>query len=339
MIYESKDNMPFVSIVVINYNGKHLLDRCLSSVKNSAYSNSEIIMVDNDSEDDSADYVSKKFPSVIVERNAINLGYAGGCNRGAKIAKGDYIVFMNNDVEVSRDWLKALIRVCSKSSVAICGGKILVDEARDRIYSTGGVLNPFSVPIDRAFFEIDNGQFDRLEDVAYVSGAAMMVDRRVFEMLDGFDKNYFAFCEEVDLCLRARALGFQVIYVPSSVVYHIFGASFGKPSPNRRFLGIRNMIFTLFKTLSLKNFLLMLPPLFAFRFFEGIILALSGRTGYLHSFVSAVASAFSNLGSIANKRKKVQEKKRVSDSRILSYFLPVKWLRFLLKKNVFKSIL
>ena len=152
-------------------------------------------------------------------------------------------------------------------------------------------------------------------------------------------KIIFAFCEEVDLCLRARALGFRVIYTPSSSVYHMFGASFDKPSPSRRFFGVRNMIFTLYKSLNLKNFILMFSALLVFRFFESVVLALSGKVGFLLSLGSAVGQAFSNLESTRAKRKKVQENKRVNDGKILSFFLPIKWLSTLFKKNVFRSVL
>jgi GT2 family glycosyltransferase len=330
--------VPSISIVVVNHNGKHLLEKCFASLMKTTYPNIEIIMVDNASKDDSVNFVSNTFPSVVIQRCVTNLGYAGGCNKGASISQGDYIVFMNNDIEVSRDWIKPLIKVCLKPDVAICGGKILFSEKKDHLYSAGGMLNPFSMPIDRGFSEADKGQFDRKKDVAYVSGAALMVDKKAFEMLGGFDANYFAYCEEVDLCLRAWLSGFRVVYVPSSVVYHDFGGSFGRPSPFRRFFGVRNMAFTLIKVLSLKNLILLLPVFLSFRLFEGIVLAMSGKRGYLLSFKSAIASVFSDFRDILSKRKKVQENRRVNDKRILRFFLHIRWMTFIFKKNILKSV-
>ncbi|MCW4033042.1 MAG: glycosyltransferase family 2 protein [Candidatus Bathyarchaeota archaeon] len=327
-----------ISIIIVNHNGRHLLEKCLSSLIESAYPNIEIIMVDNASEDDSLDFVSQNFPSVNVLQSKMNLGYAGGCNKGAKFAKGEYIIFMNNDVQVSKDWIEPLVGVCSRHDVTICGGKILFGKTKDRLYSAGGALNLFSVPIDRGFLEMDRGQFDRPEDVAYVSGAALMIEKKTFDELGGFDAKYFAYCEEVDLCLRAWLSGFRVVYVPSSVVYHDFGGSFGRPSPFRRFFGVRNMAFTLIKVLSLKNLILLLPVFLSFRLFEGIVLAMSGKRGYLLSFKSAIASVFSNFRDILSKRKRVQENRRVNDKRILRFFLHIRWMTFIFKKNILRSV-
>jgi GT2 family glycosyltransferase len=330
---------PSISIVIVNHNGRHIIEKCLLSLIKSAHPNIEIIMVDNASEDDSVSFVNRTFSSVNVLQSKMNLGYAGGCNKGAEIAKGDYIIFMNNDVQVSKDWIEPLVDVCSRHDVAICGGKILFGKTKDRLYSAGGVLNLFSVPIDRGFFDIDRGQFDRLEDVAYVSGAALMIDKKTFEIIGGFDAKYFAYCEEVDLCLRAWLSGFRVVYVPSSVVYHDFGGSFGRPSPFRRFFGVRNMAFTLIKVLSLKSLILLLPAFLSFRLFEGIVLAMSGRAGYLLSFKSAIASVFSDIRSILIKRQRVQKNRKVNDKKILRYFLHIKGVIMLFKKNILKSIL
>jgi len=296
-------------------------------------------MVDNASVDGSVDFVSRSFPSVKIERSEVNLGYAGGCNRGASLATGGLVVFLNSDVEVSREWLGPLVEACSRPSSAVCGGKMLFQDLQDRVYSSGGVLNFFSVPIDRGFLEIDVGQFDRQEDVAYVSGAAMMVNREIFETLGGFDDSYFAYCEEVDFCLRAWIHGFHVTFVPSSIVYHEFGGSFGRPSPRRRFLGVRNMICTLIKVFTLRNLSWLLPVYLAFRLSESMILALTGRAGYLGSFISAVASAASESPNLLEKRRRTQKSRRVDDSVILRFIISPAHLKWFLKGAVFRSIL
>jgi GT2 family glycosyltransferase len=296
-------------------------------------------MVDNASVDDSVDFVSRNFPSVKIERSKVNLGYAGGCNRGASLATGGLVVFLNSDVEVSREWLGPLVEACSRPGAAVSGGKMLFQDFRDRVYSAGGVLNLFSVPIDRGFLEMDVGQFDTQEDMAYVSGAAMMVDREIFKMLGGFDSSYFAYCEEVDFCLRAWIAGYHVAYTPSSIVYHAFGGSFGRPSPRRRFLGVRNMIYTLVKVFKLKNLSWLLLIYIAFRFSESVILALSGRAGYLRSFISAVASVPSELPRVLEERRRAQKSRRVDDSAVLRFIVSPAHLKWLLKRAVFRSIL
>jgi GT2 family glycosyltransferase len=166
-----------------------------------------------------------------------------------------------------------------------------------------------------------------------------MVDKKVFEMIGGFDADYFAYCEEVDLCLRACLLGLRVVFVPSSIVYHKFGGSFGKPSPIRRFFGIRNMAFTLIKVLSLKNLILLFPTFLTFRLIEGLILAMTGRRGYLRSFKSALVYVLSDFRNIKIKRKSIQKNRIVNDKKILKFFLNVRWITLLFKKNVLKSVL
>ncbi len=331
--------MPHVSIVIVNHNGRRFIDRCISSLMKSDYRDLEVIMVDNASEDDSVDLVSRSFPSVKVIRNDTNLGYASGCNRGAYAAAGDYVVFMNSDIEVSREWLGPLLETCSRPNVAVCGGKMLLQDRRSQIYSAGGALNFLSVPIDRGFFDIDSGQFDRREDVGYVSGAAMMVNRGVFEKLGGFDGGYFAYCEEVDLCLRAWIAGYRVVYEPTSIVYHVFGGSFGRPSPRRMFFGVRNMMFTLVKTYRLRNLFWLLLIYLVFRLSEAMILTLTGRGGYLKSFVSSIASTLSKSQMALEERRKMQKNRRVDDAAVLRFVASPEHLKWVLKGAVFRSVL
>ncbi len=331
---------PPISIVVVNYNGRPFLKKCLTSLMNSNYPvDLEIILVDNGSDDDSANFVKKFFPSVKLEESKVNLGYAGGCNRGAKLATFDYIVFMNSDIEVSEKWLEPLVKKCSDPDVAVCGGKILLNNTRNRIYSTGGVVNIFSIPIDRGLQEEDKGQYDALEDMAYVSGAAMMVDRSVFEKLGGFDEDFFAFCEEVDFCFRSRLSGFRVVYVPSSTIFHVFGGTFGKPSASRSFYGFRNMFITLFKVFELRNLIWMLPINLTFRLFESVILTSLGRGNYLFSFKESISSFFLNFRKNLGKRKKIQSNRKVRDLIILKFFLALRFQKCLFRKVIFRCVL
>ncbi|MCW3976170.1 MAG: glycosyltransferase family 2 protein [Candidatus Bathyarchaeota archaeon] len=340
MYSRSNFKFPRVSIIVVNYNGKPFLKKCFSSLMKSIYPEDfEVIMVDNASKDGSVEFVSRFYPSVKIEKSSTNLGYAAGCNRGAKLAKYEYMVFMNNDIEVTRKWLLPLVQICSDPEVAICGGKILLNRPRNQLYSAGGVLNLFSIPVDRGFFEEDRGSFDRLENVAYVSGAALMVDRYIFEKLGGFDDDFFAFCEEVDLCLRSWISGYRVVFVPSSIVYHIFGGSFGKPSAFRNFFGVRNMLFTMIKIFELKNLMWLLPINLAFRFFEVFILTLLGKRDYLFYFKASVISVLLGLGSFIEKREKVQKSRLIGDFVILKFFRSLKWLKYLFKKAIFQSVL
>ncbi len=221
---------PLVSIIIPVFNKLELTHRCLKSIlKNTRYGNYEVIVVDNGSTDATRDYLKKlKAPNIHPVFNEENLGYVGGCNAGASKARGDYLLFLNNDTEVRPGWLGTMVTLAEEHPDAgVVGSKLVfpdgtLQEAGGIIFSDGNGWN-----YGRGFNPNDP-RFNFVRKVDYVSGASLMVRRTLWEKIGGFDQRYApAYYEDTDLCFSARREGYQVYYQPASVVIHYEGQTAG----------------------------------------------------------------------------------------------------------------
>lgn len=219
---------PFCSVLVLNFNGLEHLEECFSSLSKLDYPKSryEVIMIDNGSADGSVAFVRKHFSWVKVLKLDKNYGFAEGNNRGLRAAKGEYIVFLNNDTKVRPHWLSGLVDVANISEdVGICGSKIF-DQKLNAVVGEGR-LNVLGVP------EIIS-RHTKATECFFVSGASMLVKRKVLKRLGQcFDPEFFAYFEDVDLCWRAKLAGYKVMYAPASEVVHKGGAT-SKPKPGQK---------------------------------------------------------------------------------------------------------
>ncbi len=227
---EKKNKSPLVSIIVPVFNKLELTHRCLKSLlRNTRYPNYEVIFVDNGSTDGTRAYLQKlDKPNLRAVFNAQNLGYVGGCNSGASVAKGEYLLFLNNDTEVRPFWLTNLVGLAEKTEDAgIVGAKLVypdghLQEAGGIIFSDGNGWN-YGRGMDP-----NDPRFNFVREVDYVSGAAMLVKRELWEKAGGFDQRYApAYYEDTDLCFSAREYGYKVYYQPASVVIHYEGQTAG----------------------------------------------------------------------------------------------------------------
>ena len=217
---------PKVSIIIPHWNGIEILSDCLESLAQTEYTNLEIIVVDNASTDGSSDWVNINYPSVKLIENDQNYGYAGGCNRGANVATGDFLVFLNNDTIQDSKWIDTLVDFLSlNSNVAAVQPKILnfFDQAKfDYAGGAGGWLDILGYPFarGRVFLEQekDAGQYDKIRPIFWASGTALMVRKTDFESANGFDETFFAHQEEIDLCWKFRLMGKETWAVPSGIV-------------------------------------------------------------------------------------------------------------------------
>lgn len=248
-----KEHTPLVSIIIVNYNGKDLIERCLSSVTNTNYPNYEIIVVDNNSTDDSITVIREKFPSCRVILLSDNMGFAIANNIGAKNAKGDYYVFLNNDTYVTPEWLHELVSVMeSDNDIAISQSLLLnpdgsIDSSGDFITKNGRTYSSKRL------------HFNGHRDILSARGASMMVRKDFYRRIGGFDEDYFISFEDVELGWKAWILGYRVIMVPTSVVLHYAGSTTVKMNEMMVFNGLKNqlsLITTHFETtLAIKNIL------------------------------------------------------------------------------------
>lgn len=241
---------PSVHIVVLNRNGEQFLGTCFRAVQQLDYpaDRLEVILVDNNSDDNSIRYVRENFPEVTVISNSGNYGFARGNNVAMRRAleKGaDYVTLLNNDTQVDPNWIKALVETAeTKSDVAICGGKILSWDGEmiefsgtrwHKVTTAGGYTN-----------EPEHGQHDEMHPAAYACGASMLLKTQALREIGLFDEDYFIYHEDVDLSLRAWIAGYRVIYVPQSVVRH-WGGGYTSGTPMRDYLGMRNALTTVIK--------------------------------------------------------------------------------------------
>ena len=319
-----------VSIIIVNYNGIKFIESCLNSVLNSDYPNFEVIFVDNASTDGSYELVNRLFGSdkrLKIIRNSKNLGFTGGNNIGFKYAKGIYIIFLNNDTEVSRNWIKILVEIIeSDLMIGAAQCKLLNLYDKRQIDSAGQFIDflGYGYPLDN---EEDKEQYDHVKEIFYADGAALIVRRSVINQvsLNGlpFDLDYFPiYYEDADLCWRVRLRGYKVVVIPTSIVYHArTAAKLHKMSSYLIFSHAKNRIMTLIKNYGLGNLIKYLPLLLFFETIRAIIL-LKTKPDHSIAILKAILWNLKNLKKTWKKRLIVQHFiRRVPDPYIMRYMV------------------
>lgn len=229
------EELPLVSIIIVNYNGKTHLEKCLSSITTSSYKKYEVILVDNNSSDSSVEFVQKNYSFVNVIKLDKNYGFAEPNNIGAKSAKGEFFLFLNNDTMTTPDFITELVKAAKDDSeIGIFQSLLLKPDGT--IDSSGDFIDMYG----RAYSSKENTT--AIRPILSARGASMMIRKDVFWDLGGFDKNYFVSFEDVDLGLRAWICGYSVVLVPKSVVYHLGGQTIQKLDSLISFHGVKNTL-------------------------------------------------------------------------------------------------
>lgn len=316
-----------IAVLILNYNGKVHLGVCLSSVLDQIEPNDEVYLVDNGSIDGSVQYVEEQYPEVKVIKFETNLGFALAYNKAVALVPQEIVLFLNNDVEVDRDWLAQLRMALQRSpgGIAICGSKILLYDNRHIVNHAGGVLTVIGGGIDLDFMKNDEETAREAQFAGCVSGASMIVSRQVFLALGGFDPDFFAYFEDVDLCWRAWLAGYMVQFIPSSRVYHKLSSTMGPHlTPERIFLGQKNRLQAMVKNLELWNALV---GLFASGIYTTIRLTRLLCVGK-HTAALAILRGdwwfLLHLRSIITKRAQIQQGRKISDDFLLERGLMVR---------------
>ena len=251
--------MKYISVVILNWNGEALLKRFLPSViAHTPMQFAEIIVADNGSTDHSVEMLESEFPAVQLIRFDRNYGFAEGYNQAISRVKTPYTVLLNNDVEVTANWIDAPIRAMeADQALAAVQPKILSYTRKKKFEyagAAGGWLDCYGYPFCRGrvlhIVEDDHGQYDHPASIFWASGACFFVRTEVFNKEGGFDVRFFAHQEEIDLCWRLRARGYRLVCIPQSVVYHVGGATLTTESPQKTFLNFRNNLLMVYKNIS-----------------------------------------------------------------------------------------
>lgn len=234
-----------VFIVILNWNGLGDTRECISSVRKNNYANSEILVIDNGSADNSVSSLKNEFPNIRIIENGRNLGFSGGNNIGINycLKQGaDYVLLLNNDTTVENAFLSELVKAGELDEKnGLLESKICYYDEPKRIWFAGGKINWLKTRGTHiGLNELDNGQYDNAREVDYLTGCCLLIKRSVFEKIGKLSEDYFLYYEDTDFCLRARKAGFKCIYVPKSKIYHKVSRSTKPGSPNYIYYHTRN---------------------------------------------------------------------------------------------------
>lgn len=336
-------DIPKVAVVILNWNGLHFLEQFLPSVLNSTYSNMEIVVGDNASTDESLKFIETNYPTVRIVVNNENYGFAGGYNKILEQVEADYYVLLNSDVEVSRDWIEPVIQLMeSDKKIAVAQPKILSYTNKKQFEyagAAGGYLDFLGYPFCRGrvfdSVELDHGQYDEFSEIFWASGAALFIKRDRWLEVEGLDNDFFAHMEEIDLCWRLKNKGYQIVYCPSSRVYHLGGGTLNADSPFKTYLNFRNNLVLIQKNLSFGRAFIIIIIRFGLDFLSLIKYLLDGKPK------NAIAISKAHFYFIGNLFKNIQKSKSINVSNFNDkglYKKSVVWQYFIRKKKTFSSL-
>jgi GT2 family glycosyltransferase len=254
--------VPTVSVITLNWNGLVHLRTCYESLRELNYPRDrlELMLVDNGSTDGSVEFMQQCFPEVKVIKNDANLGFCKGNNLGVQAAQGEYVAFLNNDTRVHVDWLRELVAAVEVAPDVVCAGSKILTWEGDRLDFAGGSVNFHGGGYQPGYGSPDVDPFSENREVLFACGGSMLIDRRIFLDCGGFDEDFFAVFEDLDLGWRLWLLGHKVVLVPTAVTYHRFhGTSRHLPYEKLVALKERNALLSVMKNYSDENLAQVLP--------------------------------------------------------------------------------
>lgn len=319
---KKNQTLPKVAIVILNYNGSKHLATYLPSVLQTSYANHEIIIADNGSTDDSVLFLKKHYPNITILDLKENTGFAAGYNLALQSVEADYYMLLNSDVEVMPNWLDPLVAQLQKSAnIAAIQPKVLSFIQKDTFEhagAAGGYLDYLGYPFCRGrrmdFCEKDEGQHDTLAEVFWATGAALLIRAEAFHQMEGFDGDYFAHMEEIDLCWRLKRAGYKIYCEPQSVVYHLGGGTLPYNSSRKVYLNFRNSLFTIFKNETSLKLLWLLPVRLLLDGLAGALFLVQGKWSNISAIIRAHWAFFLTIPKWYKKRKYYQ--KLITKARI-----------------------
>lgn len=311
-------NCPKVSIIILNWNGKENTINCLEALKLTTYSNYETIVVDNGSTDGSVNYFKAHYPEIELIENGENLGFAEGNNVAIReVLKKEeikYIALLNNDTIIKPDWLENLVNALeSDEKIGSCQPKILSLINPDMIDAVGISIDRYGGAAQEGHNEKDLGQYDKITEVFGVCAGAALYRAKMLNQIGLFDKDFFAYYEDVDLAIRARLFGWKSVCVPQAVIYHIHSATLGNDSPFKKYLLERNSYYYVIKSLPRKVVVLFFISKARFIFFTLIDLTRNKKFKLIKSLIKGNLDALRNLPLIISKRADLQAKRVISE--------------------------
>lgn len=325
-------NPPLVSAIVLNWNGKRIIESCLDSLLRQSHVPLEVIVVDNGSTDGSLALLKDKYASrVRIFENPRNLGFAGGCNVGIRAARGEYIALLNSDATAEQRWVEELLKAMQRSpNIGMCCGKTYFAHREGILENTGHIVFRDGLGRGRGRLEKDEGQYDKQDSVLCPTGCAAFYRKDMMEAAGLFDEKFFAYADDIDVGFRGRLLGYDCAYVPTAVAYHELSASFGMLSPLKAYLLERNRLWVLIKCFPLKH--LAAAPFHTLARYVYIFYGILNRVGpvakyvkktsplsLLMIFVKVYFSTLVNLPYLLAERHKVMKTRKATNEDFESW--------------------
>jgi GT2 family glycosyltransferase len=330
-----------VAIVILNWNGKEHLRNFLPSVIANTPDYAEVILADNASTDDSIAFMQQNFPQVNIIKNITNEGFAEGYNSALAKVNAEYYVLLNSDVEVAENWVEPLILAMeSNLNLAACQPKVksyLRKDYFEHAGAAGGYIDQYGYVFCRGrvfeTIEKDTGQYDDECEIFWATGACMFVRAKAFHEVGGFDADFFAHMEEIDLCWRMKKRGYSIKYIPSSKVFHLGGGTLNYLSPQKTYLNFRNSLFLLLKNLPKQQ----LFPVIIFRMILDGVAAIKFLTQGSFKHFAAVAKAHGHFYSAFSKIYVKREQLTFSNLSGI-YQKSIVWQYFIKGKKQFSQL-
>ncbi|NPA35325.1 MAG: glycosyltransferase family 2 protein [Chlorobi bacterium] len=305
-------NRAKIAVAILNWNGEKLLETFLPEVmRNTVYDGAEIYIIDNNSSDNSIEYIKNTFPEVKLVLLDRNYGFAGGYNKGLKQIDADYYVLLNSDVAPGENWLAPLVeKMDNTPEVAACVPKIKSYTQPDMFEyagAAGGFIDKYGFPYCRGrlfdVLEKDEGQYDESVSVFWGSGAALMIRSEIYNNCRGLDEDFFAHMEEIDLCWRVKNKGFQIMSISQSEVFHLGGGTLNQQNSHKTYLNFRNNLYMLVKNLPRRRFVRRLLLRMILDGVAAVHFLLKGEFGFFAAVAKAHISFYGNFKRMLAKRK------------------------------------
>ena len=283
-----------IAVVILNWNGKALLEKFLPSVIQ--YSpEATIYIMDNASTDTSVSFVKENFPNVIMLQNTKNDGYAKGYNKALEQIKADIYCLLNSDIEVTPLWLQPVLSIFENQKDIVAVQPKILDYNNKKSFEYAGAAGGFIDKYGFAFcrgrifytIELDNGQYDDSVPIFWASGACFFIRSETFHQLGGFDEDFFAHQEEIDLCWRIHQMGKIILYTPETKVYHVGGATLSNQNSFKTYLNFRNGLFLLLKNLPKKQLFSVIFIRLLLDGLAGIFFLFQGKFSFTYAIIKA----------------------------------------------------
>ncbi len=335
--------IPRVVLVILNWNGKHFLEKFLPSIISVSYDNLEIIVGDNASTDDSISFLNAQYPSLRIIENDKNYGFAEGYNRVLNHVNADYFILLNSDVEVEVDFINPIIKLMEgDKEIAACQPKIRSFKNKSQFEyagAAGGFIDKYAYPFcrGRIFDELesDQNQYEINKEIFWASGAALFIRADLFKIMGGFDASFFAHMEEIDLCWRLKNAGHKIYYCPESVVYHVGGGTLDTENPRKTHLNFRNSLYMLHKNVQHGK---LFSTLFVRHLFDLLTIAKfisEGKFKHVFAINKAHFDYVNNIFNL-NRERKLLKSNPILIKEIYPKSIVVEY--FIKKKKYFKDL-